>query len=172
MNCEPGQRLSAYGANRTPFPAWRGSLKGRMEGSAVAQKNKQTDITVHAGCLSAGDLAWVDAQWQWHRGDVRPLAELVRAHDLSAEVRAFVADILLGVASQMDGRKTQRQTDQVMESYKNIRRYNDSLARLNATELIIAEKDIWRMLDEKFGYQPGTAKRTVSRNAKRKPDTK
>lgn len=134
-----------------------------MKGVLMAQKSKQTATTVHADGLSAGDIAWVDARWRYFRGDVRPLAELVRNHDLSAEVRAFVADILRGAVQQTDGRKAQRQTDEVIASYKNMRRWNATLARHHGVESIIAEKDIWRMLDERFGYQSGTAKRTVRR---------
>lgn len=131
------------------------------------QKNKQTACPVCAAGLSAGDLAWADAQHSWLEGDVRLLAELVRDHDLSAEARAFVADILLGEVKQMDGRKVQRQTRRMMELYKSILFWNAMAERHGHDAAIIPEKEIWRMLDRTFSqYQPGTVKRMISRTKK------
>lgn len=111
------------------------------------------------------DIAFIDAQYKFYQRDPRALAEFVRAHDLTPEQREYVAQVLLGEVPQRDGR-IKRQTEDMVSLYLSMKRH---AARLFYE---FTDADIYRMLDNHYKFNDGSARRIITRALKRKACTK
>jgi hypothetical protein len=98
------------------------------------------------------DVAFVDAQWHYHLRDPRPLAEIVRANDLTAEQREFVAQVLLGAVPQIDGRTRKRDSEEMADFFRSAKMlgYSDAM--------------IYQALADKFGVDSASVRRTIKRH--------
>jgi len=110
------------------------------------------------------DIAFVDAELAFYRGDPRPLAEFVRRHPImTADQREFIARALLGEIEQVDGRTYKPATEKMADSFRELRRWFDVLDEA-ANRPRTPDRVIHEMLANKYGFaDPANVRRTLGR---------
>jgi len=109
------------------------------------------------------DIAFVDAQLAFYRGDARKLAAFMRRHILTDEQKAFVAAALLGEIKQIDGRRFKPVSEEMADSFRTLRRWFDLLDEA-ASRPRTPDRVIYEMLANKYGFaDPANVRRILGR---------
>ena len=107
------------------------------------------------------DLAFINAQLEYERGDIRPLVDFVRNNALKPDQRKYIAMVLGGDIKRGDLRKVNQHRDKVIQAYNALTRYYD-----------LTETEALKVIDEMFGGRTGSEARKLVLNYKKKKRVK